>query len=66
MNGNKQAYETAYQRALEGKSSRTLTEFLMAPFEDNYTKQSRERGMRDGAAARAAATEQPQGAAEPN
>lgn len=55
MIGNKQAYETAYQRALEGKPSRTFTEFLMAPFEDNYTTQSRERGMRDGAAARAAA-----------
>lgn len=61
MRMNKQAYDAAYQRALEGKSSRTLLELLMAPFEDTYTRQSRERGHQDGAAARA---EAPEGAAQ--
>ena len=55
MSGNKQAYEVAYQRALEGKPSRTLVEFFMAPFEDTYTRRSREQGRRDGEAARAKA-----------
>jgi hypothetical protein len=50
---NKQAYEAAYQRALQGKSSRTLVDLVMAPFEDAYTRQAREKGTRDGAAARA-------------
>jgi hypothetical protein len=52
MGGNKQAYEAAYRRAVEGKSSRTFSEWLMYPFEDTYTRQSREKGTRDGALAR--------------
>lgn len=52
MSGNKQAYEAAYQRALAGKSSRPLWTLFLAPFEDHYTRQSREQGQRDGAAAR--------------
>lgn len=52
MSGNKQAYDAAYQRALAGKSSQTLWHFLITPFEDEYTRSSRERGARDGAAAR--------------
>ncbi|HEU0015648.1 MAG TPA: hypothetical protein VFQ45_18370 [Longimicrobium sp.] len=55
MVGNKQAYEEAYQRALHGKAGRKLWEWFMVPFEDTYTRQSREAGTRDGAAARAAA-----------
>lgn len=55
MSGNKQAYEAAYQRALAGKSSRPLWSLFLAPFEDQYTRQSREKGQRDGAAARAQA-----------
>lgn len=54
MHGNKQAYEAAYQRALAGKSSRPLWTLFLAPFEDDYTRRSREQGQRDGAAARAA------------
>lgn len=52
MTGNKQAYEAAYQRALAGKSSRPLWSLFLAPFEDDYTRRSREQGQRDGAAAR--------------
>ncbi len=51
--GNKQAYDAAYQRGLAGKSSRPIWGFLLAPFEDEYTRQSREKGQRDGMAARA-------------
>ena len=56
MNGNKEAYEAAYQRALQGKSSTSLWDLLGRAFEDEYTRQSREKGERDGQAARAAAT----------
>ncbi len=52
MHGNRQAYKAAYERALAGKSTRTLLDILTWPFEDNYTRQSREEGARDGAAAR--------------
>ena len=52
MTGNKQAYQAAYDRALQGKSSRPIWEIFLAPFEDTYTRQSREQGARDGAAAR--------------
>ena len=52
MSGNKVAYDAAYQRALEGKSSQSWWSFLTTPFEDEYTRQSRQRGERDGAAAR--------------
>ena len=51
MTGNKQVYQTAYERALEGRS-RPVWELFLAPFEDTYTRQSREQGARDGAAAR--------------
>ncbi len=53
MTGNKQAYETAYQRAVEGRSQRSLWSWITSRFEDEYTRQSREKGERDGAAARA-------------
>lgn len=52
MIGNKQAYEAAYRRGLEGRSSRRLLDLLTAPFEDQYTRMSREQGHRDGLAAR--------------
>ena len=52
MIGNKQAYEAAYRRGLEGRSSRGLLDLLTAPFEDHYTRTSREKGHRDGRAAR--------------
>lgn len=55
MGGNKAAYDLAYQRALEGKSSQSMWAFFTTYFEDEYTRQSRARGERDGAAARAAA-----------
>jgi hypothetical protein len=61
MHGNKQAYQAAYERALAGKSTRSLLDMLTWPFEDNYSRQSREEGARDGAAARLAQT---QGAAQ--
>ena len=48
---NKEAYQAAYDRALHGRS-RPVWELLMAPFEDTYTRQAREQGERDGAAAR--------------
>jgi hypothetical protein len=50
---NRKAYQEAYDRALEGKSPRSFLDYLMAPFEDHYSRQSREEGARDGAAARA-------------
>ena len=52
MSGNKSAYDTAYQRALQGKSSQSWWAFFTTYFEDEYTRQSRQRGERDGAAAR--------------
>ena len=52
MSGNKVAYDAAYQRALDGKSSQSWWSFITTPFEDEYTRQSRQRGERDGAAAR--------------
>jgi hypothetical protein len=54
MSGNKQAYEEAYQRASEGRS-RSLWSRLGSAMEDQYTRQSRIKGERDGAAARAGA-----------
>lgn len=54
MARNKQVYETAYQRALQGRS-RPVWELLLAPFEDTYSRQSRLQGERDGLAARAEA-----------
>ena len=57
MHGNKQAYQAAYERALAGKSTRSLLDILTWPFEDNYSRQSREQGARDGAAARLAQTQ---------
>jgi hypothetical protein len=55
MIGNKEAYDAAYQRVLHGKSSRPVWGLLLAPFEDEYTRQSRVKGEQDGAAARQAA-----------
>lgn len=52
MSGNRQAYNEAFERAREGRS-RSLLERILSPFADEYTRQSRERGERDGAAARA-------------
>ncbi|HEV7587608.1 MAG TPA: hypothetical protein VGO40_05715 [Longimicrobium sp.] len=52
MSGNKVAYDVAYQRALDGKSSQSWWAFFTTYFEDEYTRQSRRRGERDGAAAR--------------
>lgn len=54
MRGNKQAYQEAYDRALAGKPTRSLLDMLKSPFEDEYSRQSREQGARDGAAARTA------------
>lgn len=54
MRGNKQAYQEAYERALAGKTTRSILDMLKSPFEDEYSRQSREQGARDGAAARAA------------
>jgi hypothetical protein len=54
---NKQAYEAAYRRGREGRSARTVVEWLMYPFEDVYTRQSREQGHREGTAARAGAAD---------
>lgn len=55
MSGNKQAYDEAYQRALDGKTTQSIASMLLRPFEDEYTRQSRLKGEKDGAAARAAA-----------
>lgn len=52
MSGNRQVYNEAFERAKEGRS-RSLLERLLSPFADEYTRQSREKGERDGAAARA-------------
>lgn len=49
---NRQAYQEAYDRAVQGKSPRTFLDLLMAPFEDHYTRASREAGTREGTAAR--------------
>jgi hypothetical protein len=48
---DKQVYQAAFDRAREGKSRR-IWELVMAPFENTYTRQAREAGERDGAAAR--------------
>ena len=55
MIGNKDAYQAAYQRALHGKSSRPLWNVISMAFEDEYTRESREKGEQDGRAAREAA-----------
>jgi hypothetical protein len=52
---NKAAYKEAYDRAIEGKSTRSVVNLLTSLFEDHYTRESREQGMRDGLAAREAA-----------
>ncbi len=62
---NRQAYQEAYDRAIEGKSPRTILNVLMSPFEDHYSRQSREAGARDGAAARDSAVDAPSSAAHP-
>ena len=55
MSGNKRAYEEAFQRAAEGRS-RSLWNRLGSVMEDQYTRQSRIKGERDGAASRAGGT----------
>jgi hypothetical protein len=59
MHKNKEAYNAAYQRAFEGKSSHAVWNFFNSTFEDEYTRESREAGARDGAAARLAAAGAP-------
>jgi hypothetical protein len=56
MGGNKIVYKEAYEQALAGRS-RTVWQRLTLPFQDFYTRSSREQGERDGAAARLAATD---------
>lgn len=58
MSGNKRAYEEAFQRAAEGRS-RSLWNRLGSVMEDQYTRQSRMKGERDGAASRAGGTATP-------
>ncbi|HYH80536.1 MAG TPA: hypothetical protein VEX86_12090 [Longimicrobium sp.] len=58
MTGNKKAYDEAFERGRSGKGARTLWEKLLAPMEDNYTRQSRDKGWRDGEAARGSTAEQ--------
>jgi hypothetical protein len=53
MTRNKEVYQEAYQRALEGRS-RSPWSFLIWQFEDDYSRRSRLEGTRDGAAARLA------------
>jgi hypothetical protein len=58
MKGNKQAYDEAYLRALGGHSP-NLWQRVTALFEDEYTRQSRMKGVQDGAEARAAQAQAP-------
>lgn len=53
MHGNKIVYKEAFEQARAGRP-RTLWQRLTLPFQDFYTRTSREQGERDGAAARAA------------
>lgn len=55
MTANKQAYTEAYERALHGKPRPLLEKILGIFTDDQYTRQSREQGERDGLAARASA-----------
>ena len=61
MHKNKAAYDAAYKRALDGKSSNAIWNFFNSAFEDEYTRESREAGARDGAAARLTAAGAPAG-----
>lgn len=54
MESNKEAYNAAYQRAVDGKAP-TLLSRIFGAFDDEYTRRSRMKGEKDGAAARAAA-----------
>lgn len=54
MHGNKAAYDEAFARTMEGKLPRPFWGYLILPFEDDYTRRSREEGKRDGLAAREA------------
>ena len=60
---NKAAYQEAYQRAVEGKTGRSIGTLLTSLFEDHYTRESREQGTRDGLAARQNLSAQPAGVA---
>ncbi len=59
MSGNKQAYDAAFERGRIGKGARTLWERILSPLEDEYTRQSRDKGWRDGEAARESGAGQP-------
>ena len=52
MHGNKEAYDDAYNRTVDGKLPRPFWGYLMLPFEDDYTRRSIAEGRRDGLAAR--------------
>ena len=52
MSANKQAYTEAFERAVHGKPRPLLDKVLAVFTEDQYTRQSREKGERDGMAAR--------------
>lgn len=52
MSANKQAYTEAFERALHGKPRPLMDKILAVFTEDQYTRQSREKGERDGLAAR--------------
>jgi hypothetical protein len=69
MGGNKIVYKEAFEQARAGRS-RTLWQRLTLPFQDFYTRSSREQGERDGAAARVtaenAATPPMESASPPN
>jgi hypothetical protein len=59
LSSNKQAYDGAYQRTLQGKSARSPWGVVLSLFEDEYTRLSRLKGEREGMAARVAADPSP-------
>ncbi len=65
MNSNQQAYDAAFQRAVNGESSLNLWVQVTSLFEDEYTRQSRLKGERDGSAARAAMAAESPGVTQP-
>jgi hypothetical protein len=66
LSSNRQAYDEAYQRTLEGKPARTPLGMVLSLFEDEYTRQSRIKGEREGIAARAAARQVEDAGTQPN
>ncbi len=59
MASNKQAYTEAFERAREGRPRPLLEKILGVFTDDQYTRQSREKGERDGMAARSQGIEAP-------